>query len=140
MLNRMARRSLCIGIAGLALLGAGCGQSMSGGGSSTAPAKGVLSGTVTAYTHQHSARGAAPDVAVAVYTQRVRQGGPLMADTPAPVAKARTDSNGRYRITGLAPGRYFVTFGLTGHGWVTLAAGQGAHMNGNVCTDCVIAM
>jgi hypothetical protein len=142
MLNPMARRPVVLAIAALALIGAGCGQSAAGGGSATAPAtaEGILSGTVTAYTHQHPARGAAPDVSVAVYTQRVRQGGPLSADMPKPVAQARTDDNGRYRITGLAPGRYFVTFGLTGHGWVTLAAGQGAQMNGSVCTDCVIAM
>ena len=66
--------------------------------------------------------------------------GPLSADMPAPVARAHTDGQGHYRISGLAPGRYFVTFGLTGHGWVTLAAGQGAQLNGAVCSDCVVAM
>jgi hypothetical protein len=127
------------------LIGCASGCGGASGGGSSAPASSLATGTLTGRVVAHPSddpnqRTAAAGIPVGVYTKRVRLAGPLTVDPPSPIARTTTGSDGSYRVTGLAPGRYYVTFGKAAGTWVRMPTSGGATANGVVCTDCPLPL
>ena len=96
----------------LVALAAGCGGASGSSAPSSAPAAGTLTGRVVSHPGDNpDTRSAAGNVQVGVYLKHAQLAGPLMTDPPSPIATTTTAADGTYRIEGLAPGRYYVTFG-----------------------------
>jgi hypothetical protein len=125
----------------LVVAAAGCGSGSSLSAPSSPPAAGILTGHVVSHSGDNpDQRSAAAGVPVGVYRKRVLLSGPLIADPPRPIATTATAADGTYRIEGLAPGRYYVTFGKAVGRWVRMPDGGGATANADVCSDCPLPL
>jgi hypothetical protein len=137
---RHRARIAAIGIAILVAAGCGNSQASSGGAASTPGQPGAITGHV--YNFRSSAeaqRMPMPHARVAAYTQRVRLVGPVMADPPLPVKTTMTDTAGSFTLSGLKPGRYFVTSGTAGT-WVRLSTGGATPITLSICRDCPVPL
>ena len=116
--------------------------SASGASSSLQAAPGVLSGVVVGHSSQNDHRTPLADARVGVYRRAVSSGGPILANPPQPLATATTNGAGRFTISGLPAGRWFVlALDQAGAGtWVPFDPATGAVVTLVVCTDCPIPM
>jgi hypothetical protein len=122
-----------------ALATAGCGQ-MAGSGSGTQPGPAsTISGRVVTFRsgepHQTAPQS---HVEVRAFT-RAFPLGPVMADPPLPVATTITGADGRFTLSGLRPGRYFLVTGTTGR-WVSLPASGTPQVTLRICRDCMVPL
>ena len=101
-------------VAALAL--SACGQ-VTGGGDSSVPAKGSVTGVVVQSDTEKAQGGTTlPGVRVGLYLQPVHAGGPIAADPPQPIRVVTTDAQGHFRFAGLHPGKRYFIFAVGAHG------------------------
>jgi hypothetical protein len=93
-----------------------CGQA-TGGGDSSVPARGAVTGVVVQSNDEHAQGGTTlPGVRVGLYLQPVHAGGPIAADPPQPIRVVTTDAQGHFRFAGLHPGKRYFIFAVGAHG------------------------
>ena len=101
-------------VAALAL--SACGQA-TGGGDSSVPARGAVTGVVVQSDTEKAQGGTTlPGVRVGLYLQPVHAGGPIAADPPQPIRVVTTDARGHFRFAGLHPGKRYFIFAVGAHG------------------------
>jgi hypothetical protein len=101
-------------VAALAL--SACGQA-TGGGDSSVPATGSVTGVVVQSDTERAQGGTTlPGVRVGLYLQPVHAGGPIAADPPQPIRVVTTDAQGHFRFAGLHPGKRYFIFAVGAHG------------------------
>jgi len=101
-------------VAALAL--SACGQA-TGGGDSSVPAAGSVTGVVVQSDTEKAQGGTTlPGVRVGLYLQPVHAGGPIAADPPQPIRVVTTDAQGHFRFAGLHPGKRYFIFAVGAHG------------------------
>ena len=101
-------------VAALAL--SACGQA-TGGGDSSVPARGAVTGVVVQSDTEKAQGGTTlPGVRVGLYLQPVHAGGPIAADPPQPIRVVTTDAQGHFRFAGLHPGKRYFIFAVGAHG------------------------
>jgi hypothetical protein len=128
-----------IGIA-LVLLATACGNGTAATGSHQPPA-GTISGMVVGYKSADKlATKPVSGVTVEVFTKAFPFIGPVMLHQPKAIARTTSDGGGRFRLSGLEPGRYFVLFGRATSRWVRLTPGHGARVTAAMCQDCPLPM
>ena len=104
------------------------------------PGGGAVAGTYGERPHlSHEAPRAVGGVTIGAFLDAF-QPGTLQLSPPPPVATAMTAADGRFEITGLPPGRYFVVpidarVVVSGQ-WVTVTAHAGATVELVGCSDC----
>ena len=121
----------------VALAGAGCGQSSSGG-TTTAGGSAV---TGVFLEHPSTNSGAGTPVAgatIGVYTRPISTAGPVMADPPSPIAQVKTAADGTFTVHVTGRTRVF----LAPIGAQPYTTGKWARVGGppvtlTGCTDCV---
>jgi hypothetical protein len=132
-------RIFAISIAFL-LLGAACGSGTAATNRHQPPA-GTISGMVVGYKSADKlATKPVSGVTVEVFTRAFPYIGPVMLNQPKPIARTTSDGGGRFRLSGLEPGRYFVLFGRATARWVRLTPRHGARVTAAMCQDCPLPM
>ena len=126
-------------VAALAL--SACGQA-TGGGDSSVPAKGSVTGVVVQSDTEKAQGGTTlPGVRVGLYLQPVHAGGPIAADPPQPIKVVTTDAHGHFRFAGLRPGKRYFIFAVGAHG---MTVGHWATPGGAVrlvaCRTCAMPL
>lgn len=124
---------------------AGCGSGSggsSGGPAPPPPSSGAtgVAGLVQSFpSSDRSALSPLPGAKVGVYTEQFAVVGPPRADEPSPIATTATDTDGRFEVDGLAPGRYFVVAGTASH-WMEVTRGNVTTAHFAICHDCPVPL
>jgi hypothetical protein len=104
-----------------------------------APTGGTVAGRVVSQRSDGSGRTPVSRQRVGAFREAIIPGKPVQ-HPPDPVAVSVTGADGSFRLTGLSPGRYFITVVVTGLAvpghWVTVTASRGARVLLIHCTDC----
>jgi hypothetical protein len=133
------KRSVAAILLALAGLGdAACASSLPSSPSLSA-APGTIAGIYVLQDQDGSHVSPQRDAVVGAYPDAFLPG-IFQTPPPSPLAIATTGTDGRFVITGLAPGRYFLVptspaYTVRGQ-WAELAAGKGATVTLEACRDC----
>src|SRR5690348_3690156 len=124
-------------VAALAL--SACGQA-TGGGDSSVPAAGSVTGVVVQSDTEKAQGGTTlPGVRIGLYLQPVHAGEPIAADPHQPIRVVTTDAQGHLHFAGLHPGKHDFIFTVAAHGmtivhWTT----SGHSVNLVACRTCAM--
>jgi hypothetical protein len=120
----------------------GCGSYSRPGGAASSlppPGGGLIAGTYLERAANGSGSRPVGGVTVGVFREAF-QPGTLRYSPPAPIARAKTDAAGRFTVSGVSPGRYWVApidaHAVASGEWVNVTSEIGARVTLFGCTDC----
>jgi hypothetical protein len=120
---------------------ASCGGSSLG--APPIPGGGEVAGRLVSQKSDGSERAPEPGLPIGAFTEALPPGPPVQ-NPPQPVATATTTDEGLFLLSGLEPGKYFITTvqpgPVTQGVWAPVTANQGASVVLVVCTDCPVPL